>query len=133
MLVELALIVGGVLILKNRKKRKAEDRARQEQEFYNSRPGSVSAPPPPPPQQPFNPYTPPASPAPQQKPPVMYGATSSTPRPFTPGQPYSGEQYPNYAPPAYAALQPQNDALGYERQGRNDQGDRKSRGLFHRS
>ncbi|KAK6337829.1 hypothetical protein TWF696_001308 [Orbilia brochopaga] len=126
---ELALIVGGVIFLKNRKKRKAEARARQE--AYGSRPGSVSPPPPP---QNYTPYAPPATPVPQQKPPVMYGATTasgpSQPRPYTPNPPYP-DGYPSYAPPAYASVQPQNDAPPYERQGqRVGDGDRKSRGLF---
>ncbi|KAF3921118.1 hypothetical protein ABW21_db0200225 [Orbilia brochopaga] len=131
---EIALIVGGVIFLKNRKKRKAEARARQES--FGPRPGSV---PPHPPQNyspyapPVSPYAPPASPAPHQKPPVMYGATTSSgppqSQPLGPSPAYS-DHYPSYAPPAYASLQPPNNAPGRPR---TADGDRKSRSFFHQS
>ncbi|KAK6498859.1 hypothetical protein TWF481_011432 [Arthrobotrys musiformis] len=113
MLLELCLIVGGVIFYKNRKKRKAEDAARQE--WYNS--GRQSPQPIPqgyPPYNGNNYQDPPKSPS--QKPPVVYG-NSQQQQGSTPqyGQPVAGPEQGD-APPAYASLRPQSQTLGYERQ-----------------
>ncbi|KAK6513876.1 hypothetical protein TWF506_008307 [Arthrobotrys conoides] len=120
MLLELCLVVGGVIFFKNRKKRKAEEAARQE--WYNS--GRTQSPPVP---QGYPPYNdgfnnqdrPPKSPS-MQKPPVLYGnSQQQLQQPASPhgGQPaMSGPAHGGDAPPAYATLRPQSQGLGYERQ-----------------
>ncbi|KAK6339663.1 hypothetical protein TWF718_009059 [Orbilia javanica] len=119
MLLELCLVAGGVIFYKNRKKRKAEDAARQQ--WYDS--GRTQPPPVP---QGYPTYNdtysqdhPPKSPS-MRKTPVVYGNSQQQPSPPY-GQPVmAGPERGGYsggdAPPAYATLRPQSQGLGYERQ-----------------
>ncbi|KAK6531734.1 hypothetical protein TWF694_002909 [Orbilia ellipsospora] len=113
-LLEIALIVGGVIFFKNRKKR-AQERAAREA-WYASGRNQYNQPPPP------LPYDQ-VPQSPRHKHPAVYGSNAASPQPQP--QPYppimappNNDPYQRYEgpPPSYASLRPQDAALGYERQ-----------------